>query len=59
MRVTQAVERDVHVKFEVAIHLGDIEYGRARGKSKKEAQQAAAQQALAVLEARPQGPPPK
>jgi ribonuclease-3 len=39
--------------FEVAIFLGDTEYGRARGKSKKEAQQNAAAQALAILEARP------
>lgn len=37
--------------FEVAIHLGAIEYGRARGKSKKEAQQAAAAQALEALQA--------
>jgi ribonuclease-3 len=36
--------------FEVAIFLGPQEYGRARGKSKKEAQQNAAAQALAVLE---------
>jgi ribonuclease-3 len=36
--------------FEVAIFLGDKEYGRARGKSKKEAQQNAAAQALNVLE---------
>jgi ribonuclease-3 len=35
--------------FEVAIFLGDKEYGRAFGKSKKEAQQNAAQQALATL----------
>lgn len=37
--------------FEVAIFLGDREYGRAQGKSKKEAQQNAAARALAVLEA--------
>jgi ribonuclease-3 len=37
--------------FEVAISLGDKEYGRARGKSKKEAQQNAAEMALAALQA--------
>jgi ribonuclease-3 len=37
--------------FEVAISLGDKEYGRARGKSKKEAQQNAADMALAALQA--------
>jgi ribonuclease III len=37
--------------FEVAISLGDKEYGRAQGKSKKEAQQNAAELALAQLEA--------
>ena len=37
--------------FEVAISLGDREYGRARGKSKKEAQQNAAEMALAALQA--------
>jgi ribonuclease-3 len=42
--------------FEVAIYLGPTEYGRARGKSKKEAQQAAAAQALDILEADPQPP---
>jgi ribonuclease-3 len=36
--------------FEVAIYLGDTEYGRAQGKSKKEAQQNAAGLALALLE---------
>jgi ribonuclease III len=36
--------------FEVAISLGDKEYGRARGKSKKEAQQNAAERALARLQ---------
>jgi ribonuclease-3 len=36
--------------FEVAIYLGQTEYGRAHGKSKKEAQQNAAALALAVLE---------
>jgi ribonuclease-3 len=35
--------------FEVAIFLGDKEYGRAHGKSKKEAQQNAAARALATL----------
>jgi ribonuclease-3 len=39
--------------FEVAILLGDKEYGRARGKSKKEAQQNAAELALKVLEGQP------
>jgi ribonuclease-3 len=37
--------------FEVAICLGEKEYGRAQGKSKKEAQQNAAELALARLEA--------
>ena len=37
--------------FEVAIFLGDKEYGRALGKSKKEAQQNAAAHALAMLAA--------
>jgi len=36
--------------FEVAIFLGSQEFGRAQGKSKKEAQQAAAAQALAALD---------
>jgi len=36
--------------FEVAIFLGGREYGRAQGKSKKEAQQNAAAQALDLLE---------
>jgi ribonuclease-3 len=36
--------------FEVAIRLGETEYGRAQGKSKKEAQQNAAALALALLE---------
>jgi ribonuclease-3 len=36
--------------FEVAITLGGTEYGRAQGKSKKEAQQNAAALALALLE---------
>jgi ribonuclease III len=41
-----------HAKtFEVAILIGDKEYGRAFGRSKKEAQQNAAEQALAVMEA--------
>jgi ribonuclease-3 len=39
--------------YEVAVTLGDEEYGRARGRSKKEAQQSAAGQAVAALE----GPP--
>jgi ribonuclease-3 len=42
--------------FEVAIYLGPTEYGRAQGKSKKEAQQAAAAQALAVLERASESP---
>jgi ribonuclease III len=37
--------------FEVAISLGDKEYGRGQGKSKKEAQQSAAELALAQLAA--------
>jgi ribonuclease-3 len=37
--------------FEVAISLGDKEYGRGQGKSKKEAQQNAAELALAQLAA--------
>ena len=37
--------------FEVAISLGDREYGRACGKSKKEAQQNAAEMAMAKLQA--------
>lgn len=41
--------------FEVAISLGDKEYGRARGKSKKEAQQNAAEMALAQLQAEGDG----
>jgi ribonuclease-3 len=41
-----------HAKtFEVAILIGDKEYGRAFGRSKKEAQQNAAEQALAIMEA--------
>jgi ribonuclease III len=41
-----------HAKtFEVAILIGDKEYGRAFGRSKKEAQQNAAEQALALMEA--------
>jgi ribonuclease-3 len=41
-----------HAKtFEVAILIGDREYARALGRSKKEAQQSAAERALAVLEA--------
>ena len=40
-----------HAKtFEVAILIGDKEYGRAFGRSKKEAQQHAAELALAVVE---------
>lgn len=40
-----------HAKtFEVAILIGDKEYGRAFGRSKKEAQQNAAERALAVME---------
>lgn len=39
-----------HAKtFEVAILIGDREYGRAFGRSKKEAQQNAAEQALSVM----------
>ncbi len=36
--------------FDVAIFLGETEYGRARGKSKKEAQQNAAALAITLLE---------
>jgi ribonuclease-3 len=40
-----------HAKtFEVAILIGDKEYGRAFGRSKKEAQQNAAERALAIVE---------
>jgi ribonuclease-3 len=40
-----------HAKtFEVAILIGEKEYGRAFGRSKKEAQQSAAEQALAIME---------
>ncbi len=40
-----------HAKtFEVAILIGDKEYGRAFGRSKKEAQQNAAEHALAIME---------
>jgi ribonuclease III len=40
-----------HAKtFEVAILIGDKEYGRAFGRSKKEAQQNAAEQALSIME---------
>ena len=42
--------------FEVAIFLGGREYGRAQGKSKKEAQQNAAARALVALQG-PPGPP--
>ena len=42
-----------HAKnFEVAIRIGDKEYGRAFGRSKKEAQQNAAELALAIMEAK-------
>ncbi len=41
-----------HAKtFEIAILIGEKEYGRAFGRSKKEAQQNAARQALAVMDA--------
>ena len=40
-----------HAKtFEVAISIGEKEYGRAFGRSKKEAQQSAAERALAIME---------
>lgn len=42
--------------FEVAIFLGAQEYGRARGKSKKQAQQNAAAQALSLLEGHGRAP---
>jgi len=41
-------------RFSVAISLGGREYGRAVGRSKKEAEQSAAAQALAILEAAPE-----
>jgi ribonuclease-3 len=41
-----------HAKtFEVALFIGDKEYARAFGRSKKEAQQSAAERALAIMEA--------
>jgi ribonuclease III len=43
-------------RFEVAIALGGREYGRAMGKSKKEAEQNAAAQALRVLDPRERRP---
>jgi ribonuclease-3 len=47
-----------HAKtFEIAILIGDKEYGRAFGRSKKEAQQNAAQQALALMDATGGGSP--
>ena len=54
-RYTVIAERgpDHEKTFEVAISLGDKEYGRACGKSKKEAQQNAAEMALAALQAEP------
>jgi ribonuclease-3 len=40
-----------HAKtFEVAILIGEKEYGRAFGRSKKEAQQNAAERALVIME---------
>jgi ribonuclease-3 len=42
--------------FEVALYLGERELARARGKSKKEAEQRAAERGLAVLEADAAGP---
>ena len=41
--------------FEVALLLGDREVSRARGKNKKEAEQRAAERALALLDAPPAG----
>jgi ribonuclease-3 len=49
--VVAQVGPDHDKTFEVAIFLGGKEYGRARGKSKKEAQQNAAERALELLEA--------
>jgi ribonuclease-3 len=47
-----------HAKtFEIAILIGDKEYGRAFGRSKKEAQQNAAQQALALMDGTGGGSP--
>jgi len=49
-----ATEGPDHDKtFEVALQLGDREVSRARGKSKKEAEQRAAELALATLEIEP------
>ena len=45
-------------RFQVSIALAGHEYGRAVGRSKKEAEQNAAAQALAILEAAPPGNPP-
>jgi ribonuclease-3 len=42
--------------FEVEVMLGQAVFGRARGRSKKEAEQAAAQQALATLDAADEDP---
>jgi ribonuclease-3 len=39
-----------HAKtFEIAISIGEREYARAFGRSKKEAQQSAAERALAIM----------
>src|SRR5262249_21657080 len=39
--------------FEIAAHIGDREYARASGKTKKEAEQRAAAEALRVLDSEP------
>jgi ribonuclease-3 len=49
-RVVREAGPDHDKRFEVAIALGGREYGRAMGKSKKEAEQNAAAGALAILE---------
>jgi len=48
--VVATVGPDHDKTFEVALTLGEREYGRALGKSKKEAEQRAAEMALALLE---------
>jgi ribonuclease-3 len=49
--VITTVGPDHDKTFEVAVTLGDREYARASGKSKKEAEQRAAERALALLDA--------
>ncbi len=52
-RVVSEQGPDHDKTFEVALFLGEAEYGRASGKSKKEAQQKAAALALAALDGAP------